>query len=318
MFVECVKCGSIYEIEQTLISPEGAKARCSVCGNVFAIVPDAPVPTHESPSEIEPPLEEELQGEDAAATLSSRDIDELLKELDVSAGQTESKEPQDDSKEMAMPDDSGLDKLRATEQVNVTKAKTRSGAHLKPYRFEPKPRKSYAGTVILLVLLFCVGAAGSVIYFAPEMIPWKIPFIDGSCKPSRGKPAVKLLGITELKGAFVDSQSLGRLFVIRGMVVNRSTKHRGSIMVRATILDDKGRAVRSAQSYAGNTIEDSELAKADMPGILSLMGNKTGKDNVNVSVAPGAAIPFMVVFESLPDNLSEFAVEPSSSVETGN
>ena len=38
-----------------------------------------------------------------------------------------------------------------------------------------------------------------------------------------------------------------------------------------------------------------------------------GKDKANFNVKPGGSVPFMIIFENLPDNLSEFIVEAVSS-----
>jgi hypothetical protein len=43
------------------------------------------------------------------------------------------------------------------------------------------------------------------------------------------------------------------------------------------------------------------------------LDNRMGKGNANVNVKPQASVPFMIVFEELPDNLSEFTVEAVSS-----
>ncbi len=41
--------------------------------------------------------------------------------------------------------------------------------------------------------------------------------------------------------------------------------------------------------------------------------NRLGRKNANASVQPEAAIPFTIVIENLPENLSEFTVEAVSS-----
>jgi hypothetical protein len=41
--------------------------------------------------------------------------------------------------------------------------------------------------------------------------------------------------------------------------------------------------------------------------------SRAGKGNSNRKIKPQASVPFMIVFEELPENLSEFTVEPVSS-----
>ncbi len=64
---------------------------------------------------------------------------------------------------------------------------------------------------------------------------------------------------------------------------------------------------------AGNTFTENELKDMSLEQINQGLANRTGKGNLNVNVKPQASVPFMIVFEELPDNLSEFTVEAVSS-----
>jgi hypothetical protein len=44
------------------------------------------------------------------------------------------------------------------------------------------------------------------------------------------------------------------------------------------------------------------------------MKNRLGKENTNLNIKPEGSVPFMIIFENLPDNLSEFTVEGVSSL----
>ncbi len=85
------------------------------------------------------------------------------------------------------------------------------------------------------------------------------------------------------------------------------------MLVKGTILDDKGKMVESRVSYAGNTFTEEELKTLPLDEIRKAMQNRQGMARQNVNVPSGAGIPFMIVFDNLPDNLSEFAVEAVSS-----
>ena len=132
-------------------------------------------------------------------------------------------------------------------------------------------------------------------------------------KPAK-QQAVRDLGVRRLSfkgvtGSFVDSKKAGNLFVIRGMVTNDYQKSRSFILVKGSILNDKGEVVREKEAYAGNAFTEEEIRDRPMEEINEAMKNRSGMGRKNISVGPGESVPFMIVFENLPDNLSEFTIE---------
>ena len=71
-------------------------------------------------------------------------------------------------------------------------------------------------------------------------------------------------------------------------------------------------------SYAGNTFREEELKKkVPLDEIIKAADNRDGMAKQNLNVASGATIPFMIVFDAPPDDLSEFTVEAVSSSPEG-
>ena len=66
--------------------------------------------------------------------------------------------------------------------------------------------------------------------------------------------------------------------------------------------------------FCGNIISDIDLANAEQAIIQERLQNRSGDNGTNEKVAPGDAIPFMIVFSNLPDNLEEFTLEVKASV----
>jgi formylglycine-generating enzyme required for sulfatase activity len=131
-------------------------------------------------------------------------------------------------------------------------------------------------------------------------------------KPSEA--GVRLLQVYSIAGSFVDTAKSGQLFVIRGMVKSQYPQPRSNILVKGSILDNKGKAVDSRVSYAGITFTEGELKTLPIEEVLKALQNRDGNARQNFNVPSGASIPFMVVFQNLPDNMSdEFAVEMVSS-----
>ena len=132
------------------------------------------------------------------------------------------------------------------------------------------------------------------------------------------KKAVKDLGVRRLSfkditGSFINTKNKGQLFVVKGTVVNNYRKPCSFILLKSNILDGEAQVVKSKRAYAGNSFREDELNKLASREIEKAMKNPRGRDGRNVNVAPGASVSFMIVFQNLPNDMSEFTVEAVSS-----
>jgi hypothetical protein len=132
-------------------------------------------------------------------------------------------------------------------------------------------------------------------------------------KPELKDPGVRRLSFNAVTGKFYQSSKAGNLFCIQGMIVNNYPGSRSFIRVKGSLLDEKGAAVKQKLAFAGNTFSENELKDMSLEQINQTLANRTGKGNANVNAKPQASVPFMIVFEELPENLSEFTVEAVSS-----
>ncbi|MFH1489939.1 MAG: DUF3426 domain-containing protein, partial [Pseudomonadota bacterium] len=105
----------------------------------------------------------------------------------------------------------------------------------------------------------------------------------------------------------------GQLFVIRGMVTNNYPKNRSFILLKGSIIDDKGAVAKTKLAYAGNTYPDDKIQGMTLEEIDKGLKNQLGNKGVNRNIKPGGGIPFMIILENLPENLTEFTVEAVSS-----
>ena len=183
----------------------------------------------------------------------------------------------------------------------------------------PKRRRSSMRIAIWSIVLIVVGSAAALLVFKPEL------FLESF--PSRKKPLSnekvfdignRRLSITkdpnELMSSFVNSEKTGKLFVVKGSITNNYPDERSFIKIRSTILDSNGKVVKRKIIYAGNIVNDTELLSLSMVEINDRLGNKLGGENINTNISPNASIPFMIVFSDLPEDISEFTVEPLSSI----
>lgn len=334
MIIECTKCRSLFKLDEGLLKDEGSKVRCSVCKHVFIAYPPGGEPEEEKkPKVTDQTLGETVTLEAPPVLEESEPLLEDVSNIDFDAafhGEAETKRiqafPSDQVPDQEEEEEFHLEmdyeeslmqkeaagpaapKERASEREPETPVKP-----VKEVRSRPKKKRRSWVPILLVILLLLLGGAGAVILFAPELIPDQLAFLRGTSKPEAKDPGVLRLRFTAVTGSFVQNSKAGQLFVIRGTISNNYPDPRSHILVKGSILDDQGKTVKTKVAYAGNVFSDNELTELSMEQINQGLRNRAGKGNSNVSIQPQASVPFMIVFEELPENLSEFTVEPVSS-----
>jgi len=313
MLIQCEKCHTIFNLEETLLKKGGSKVRCSRCGNIFMaypsvngekdVVEDAPVPSIQSDTEIIDQLiligdEEEPRGVAEKNKAFEEDLESVYGDV--------LSEPVPDLEKMGpeiAPYNEGIEPIG---KMVSQKKRSKGGLRI----------------VLLAILLVILGGAAAMTYWNPELIQPYLsfesfqPYLSFLKTPEKEKPAdagVRLLQLESVAGSFVDSHKSGQFFVIRGTVHSQYPKPRSHILIKGSILDNKGKVIESRDAYAGNTFTEEELKTLSVEEILKAMKNRDGMARQNFNVPSGSSIPFMIVYDNLPDTLSEFAVEAVSS-----
>ena len=340
MIIECEKCKSLFRLDEGLLREEGSKLRCSICKHVFIAYPpgwepveeEKPKPKDQSLGETvtleSPPVLEEEEREPLLEEVSESDFDvdfeeeaETKRIEAISPDQIpEEEEEEEFHLEMDYHEE---EKVPPKKEVPRPAVKRRAPEERRP---EPparpaqearpktkKARRSKLPLVILVIVLLLIGGAGAVILFAPDLVPEQLAFLKGTERQESRDPGVLRLRFTAVTGSFVQNAQAGQLFVIRGTISNNYSDSRSNVLVKGSILDDKGKVVKTKVAYAGNVFTENELKDLPMDQINQGLRNQAGKGNMNVNIKPQASVPFMIVFEELPENLSEFTVEPVSS-----
>ena len=169
----------------------------------------------------------------------------------------------------------------------------------------PKKRKGLSKRLILVLsiaLLIVIG--GAMIYLSLR---------NSSEKQESSDPGVMRLSYKAVTGSFVESNAAGQLFVIKGVVTNNYPKPRSYILLRGSIQDDKGKTVRTAVAYAGNTFSEKEIREMSLADLQKRQENRSGDEERNVNIPSEGSVPFMIIFEKLPEDIAEFTVEAVSS-----
>lgn len=349
MVIQCESCRTEFNLDESLLKKEGTKVRCSRCRHVFTAYPSSPVlsgETIESPdvSESVAPVASEETAEILSEAEKGSEIEEeksagaeLESDLDVIYqdvfSEADRSTPDEETKRDDAVDDLFKEASRGEEKLadrpapifpamdmteeGQTVVKEEKEAEDEPEHVPaPKKKSSKRSMAVLIPLLFIVLAVAAAYYvWKADLIP---PSVLSLLSPSSEttEPAdagARLLTFGSVSGVFVDTEKSGPLFIIRGMVTNKYPQSRRYIMIKGSILDNKGVVVLSKTSYAGNTFSEEELKTLPLDEIIKAADNRDGMAKQNLNVTSGATIPFMVVFAELPDDLSEFTVEAVSS-----
>lgn len=337
MIIECEECNSKFNLAKNLIKEEGSKVRCSVCKNVFTAYPPEPAIMEEpSPDEImdedlmetmaldSPPVfkekvpkpdEEEMDIdfdkafeddiEEDVQAISPDEIPDSEEEEDIDFAETLDREPAvEEGVESEEADKEVPEKPRAAVETIIAPP------------VEKKPRRSRVGLimlVIIIVLLVLLAGAFAVSRLAPELLPDFLSFLKPAKQAEISETDIRRLSLKSVGGYFIESSKAGQLFVIKGTVTNHNPKSRSFILIKGSLLDDKGKVVGSKMAYAGNTFTEKQIKEMPLEEINKGLKNRFGKKRINVNVRPQSTVPFMILFENLPENMSEFTVEAVSS-----
>jgi predicted Zn finger-like uncharacterized protein len=323
MIIECEKCKSKFRFNEGLLSKEGSPVRCSVCKNVFVVYPPGMEPSEEPEELVLEDLEDTAAMEDGPPVLDKQDSQPVERMMDDDFELAFEEAMDGDAVEVASPDESveKEEEARAKEVIVERGRKRKEAKKLKKEvqaaKLATPPKKKRKGVrifpIILVIVLLLLGAAAALRFLAPQLIPDSLSFLKPEKTQDIGDLGVRRLTFKSVSGTFVESEQAGQLFVVRGMVTNNYPQSRSLILVKGTILDDQGKVVKTQLAFAGNVFSEKELKEMPLEQISQAMRNRFGKGRMNVNIQPQRTVPFMIVFEDLPDNLSEFTVEAVSS-----
>jgi predicted Zn finger-like uncharacterized protein len=338
MIIRCEECQSTFNLDENLLKEEGSKVRCSVCKHVFLAYPPVDAPEEEiAPDDL---LDEDLEETvplDSPPVVDQQELaihEEVVEpDLDEVFGDSEEDKTVQFTSQDTIPDleeeaemGEAIDRAAKTEEeiaredmekkIEETVDRDAGAGDVVPP--EKKRRGSRGLMVILMLLLLLVGVLVAIYLLAPNLLPDFLALKKPAQQQDVADIGVRGLSIKEqsLSGLFIQSESAGPLFVIKGTVVNNYPKSRSFILIKSSILDDKGEVINSKMAYAGNTFEEEQLKQMSVEEIDKELKDRFGKERMNFDVRPGGAVPFMIVFENLPEDpdvMSEYTVEPVSS-----
>jgi predicted Zn finger-like uncharacterized protein len=350
MVIECEKCHTKFNLDEKFLKKTGSKVRCSRCKHLFIAFPtEAELEVEEIPlealEEVEPrpPVEEEAALAQEQATQAPEEVPQEAQEgMDFSKTMIQEYDEEiepisiedlpifDEDEELEVEQGERKDIGKAMGRAAKVEERVVARDEFDKIEEVPEPRmavrprpvvKKKRGKglkIILLLVLLLIAAVGAAIRFKPDFLPDYIPFVR---KAPPSKQAFDIgntrLSFKDLSGTFVNSKEAGKLFVVKGWVTNKYPDRRSYIRIRSKILDSKRAVILSKIVFAGHPLTDKELQSLPLEEIDERLRDKLGKNKMNTNVLPNASIPFVIVFNGLPEDMSEFTVEAVSSSPAG-
>ena len=121
------------------------------------------------------------------------------------------------------------------------------------------------------------------------------------------------ISVRAVDAAFVKNKLTGDLLVISGEAVNEFNKPRAAIQIKGMVYGADGEVVASKNAFCGNPLTEEQLSTMTMENIEAAMANQFGDSLANMEVAPGKAIPFVIVIATPPAGSKDYGVEPAGS-----
>jgi hypothetical protein len=184
------------------------------------------------------------------------------------------------------------------------------GRHGSPAPESPRTRSS-AGPAVAAVLAVLLAAGGylGLTSSGRKTLEGAVPGVAVLWGGKPAAPAAPKYDLRNVIGYYESGATSQRILVIKGQVANLSTVEKSGIRVHATLLDNTDAVLVQQAVYAGNVLSGEAIRKGDRDTLSKALGNRFGEGLTNMHIAPGKAIPFMVVFFDAPPNMDSYKLE---------
>lgn len=324
MIIRCEQCGTKYRFDDTLMEADGAWVRCTRCEAVFfqenpnppevrsepekvAEEPEAPLPKLSEASDLDillpgspPSFDATRQGD--TVMLAADRIRETLREVE------QSRMPEDYPPPAADRPSPGRETGEEKEEP------------LPPPMETPRRRPSFL-LIFLTVLLILVIGGTAFFFLYPDMrravvsdLVASVPALEAVFGKDLQSGEVNPgdIRIQQVRRRMIPNVLLGDLLILEGTAQNASSHTITRIRIQGKLYDAADRIVRSRISYGGNHLTDAELASLSEEDLQKRLSFPQITPTPKDSLAPGAAVPFMVVFA-----LDRAGVDKTGAIKTG-
>jgi predicted Zn finger-like uncharacterized protein len=285
--------------QEATATAEGAEVEMSLEG--LSLEEDGP--GEEIPAEASQESEQDLSFEELS-------FDEDRSE-DGSLEESQTEEETVEVADLSVPDDVPLASVEDGDELTE---EVREETPPVPPRVDTTERKRVS-TPLLVILIVALAAGGGYLgYTLLKGGDVRIPFLesltgaDTSDMVDPGNIHITLLE-DAIKGEFVDNKTAGRVFVIKGKVRNDYPDMRNFVQVKGILYHKNGDVAREETVFCGNMLSATELQTLGKGPVKRELNNRFGDNKSNFRVPRGKALPFMLAFFDIPQDLGEFSVE---------
>jgi hypothetical protein len=162
---------------------------------------------------------------------------------------------------------------------------------------------------VVLAVLFAAGGYLGLTASGRKTLEGAVP---GVAALWGGKPAAIASPRYDLQnviGYYESGAASPRILVIKGQVANLSAVEKSGIRIHAVLLDNTDAVLVQQAVYAGNVLSAEAIRKGARDTLSKTLENRFGEGLANMHVAPGKAIPFMVLFFNAPVNMDSYKLE---------
>jgi len=322
MVITCASCLTRFNLDDSRISAEGIKVRCSRCKHVFYVVPSPETKEeiienfasfakyHEDlmePGEVKGGIPPEVtaekegvppEGGEESFPFFEKAPSEKAEQW-VPPGETESGTPAED-----------IEKLPPEESIREERVEGRpSGPKETEHAERRGPLRFLALLIVLMLLIFGIFYAWSELSSGGRLSP----YLDSTVKRITelwnqiwGAEEGDLI-VGDLSGY---QEKIGDipLFIIEGKVKNQSKFAKKYIKIEVVIFDENKLKVAEKEAICGRVIPRGELKKQPEEFFKGEMVIKPETEQEMIAPS-GKAIPFMVIFKDLPSRAKDFKYE---------
>ena len=322
MIVQCEKCGTKYNLDDTKAKPGETKVRCSRCQYVFMV--PGPLTLDEGDIFGE---KTEVKDEDAFKKEWEQEFAPQPPQKPEQPAPTEPDEGPPPrafvpptAEEPLFSEETPLEEAPVekapVEKAPVEKAPVEEAPSPKeeifpvsaaPMEEAPAKKGRKLSSAFLFAVILLVIVAGALYYW--NKMGGSIPAIEFVYEKiynlMEGEKAQKLF-LLGLRGSEYTLEG-GTIYVIQGKVANRSQETKKSVKLRAALFDKTGKEVATSFGYCGISISDDEIRKSTYESLKSSFGVIAAKRARPIS--PQQSLPFTIIFFSPHEGATQRQVE---------
>ncbi len=322
MIVTCASCLTRFKLDDSRVSPDGVKVRCSRCKHVFYVVP--PPETKEEIIEnlesfakfhedLMGPGETKTEGPPESKAREEADLPKITEEAFSFSDRTpeENEEPwgrPEEREEMVPPEK--VETVASEGFVREERVESRPSRPTRMMHVDRRgPFRILALLIVLMLLMFGIFFVWSELSSGGRLSP----YLDSAVK--RITELWNQIWGTEGSGLIVGDltgyqEKVGEvsLFVIEGKVKNQSKFTKKYIKLGVVIFDEDKVKVAEKEAVCGRLIAREELKKQPEEFFKGEMVIKPRTEQEMITPS-GKDTSFMVIFKDLPTRAKDFKYE---------